>query len=123
MSEDLSRLDTFPKLLAHHATVRGARPAIREKDLGIWQTHTWGDVAREVRRIACGLAALGFKRGQHLAVIGDNRPRLYWSVCAAQALGGIPVPMYRIRWLRRWPTRSRTPKSPTPWSRTRSRGS
>ena len=95
MSDDLSGLDTFPKLLAHHARVRGARPAIREKDLGIWQTHTWGDVAREVRRIACGLAALGFRRGEHLAVIGDNRPRMYWAVCATQALGGIPVPMYQ----------------------------
>jgi long-chain acyl-CoA synthetase len=95
MSENLSGLDTFPKLLAHHAQVRGARPAIREKDLGIWQTHSWGDVAREVRRIACGLAALGFRRGEHLAVIGDNRPRLYWAICAAQALGGIPVPMYQ----------------------------
>ncbi|MBI3370468.1 MAG: AMP-binding protein [Betaproteobacteria bacterium] len=95
MQEDLSRFDTFPKLLAHHAEVRGARPAIREKDLGIWQTHAWSDVAREVRRIACGLAALGFKRGEHVAVIGDNRPRLYWAICAAQAIGGIPVPMYQ----------------------------
>ena len=95
MSENLSGLDTFPKLLAHHAQVRGARPAIREKDLGIWQTHSWSEVASEIRRIACGLAALGFSRGAHLAVIGDNRPRLYWAICAAQALGGIPVPMYQ----------------------------
>ncbi len=95
MSEDLSSLDTFPKLLAHHAAVRGARPAIRDKRLGIWHTHSWSDVAREVRRIACGLAALGFKRGDHLAVIGDNRPCLCCAVCAAQALGGIPVPLYR----------------------------
>ena len=95
MSEDLSRFDTFPKLLAHHAAVRGARPAIRNKRRGIWQTHSWSDVAREVRRIACGLAALGFKRGDHLAVIGDNRPCLCAAVCAAQALGGIPVPLYQ----------------------------
>jgi len=95
MSEDLSRFDTFPKLLAHHATVRGARPAIRNKRLGIWQTHSWTDVARDVRRIACGLAALGFKRGDHLAIIGDNRPCLCYAICAAQALGGIPVPLYQ----------------------------
>ncbi|MGH8726888.1 MAG: AMP-dependent synthetase/ligase [Burkholderiales bacterium] len=89
------RLDTFPKLLLEHARGRGDKPAIREKDLGIWQTWTWSRVAEEVRALACGLAAMGFKRGDHLAIVGDNRPRLYWSVYAAQALGGIPVPLYQ----------------------------
>ena len=86
---------TFPRLLLHQAKLRGNRPATREKDLGIWQTWTWSQVAAEVRALACGLAAQGFKRGMHLAIIGDNRPRLYWSIAAAQALGGIPVPMYQ----------------------------
>ncbi|HSS69935.1 MAG TPA: AMP-binding protein [Casimicrobiaceae bacterium] len=86
---------TFPRLLAKHAAERGDRPATREKDLGIWQTWTWAQVASEVRSLACGLAAQGFRRGMHLAIIGDNRPRLYWSMTAAQALGGIPVPMYQ----------------------------
>jgi long-chain acyl-CoA synthetase len=89
------RLDTFPRLVLHHARVRTGHPAAREKDLGIWQTWTWGQVAAEVRALACGLAASGFRRGMHLAIIGDNRPRLYWSMAAAQALGGIPVPMYQ----------------------------
>ena len=87
--------DTFPRLLLQHAQERPAHPACREKDLGIWQTWTWGQVADEVRALACGLAAQGFRRGMHLAIIGDNRPRLYWSMLAAQALGGIPVPMYQ----------------------------
>ena len=87
--------DTFPRLLLHHAEVRPDHPATREKDLGIWQTWTWRQVADEVRALACGLAAQGFRRGMHLAIIGDNRPRLYWSMLAAQALGGIPVPMYQ----------------------------
>src|SRR5881396_1341582 len=86
---------TFPRLLKKHAAERGDRPATREKDLGIWQTWTWAQVAAEVRALACGLAAQGFRRGMHLAIIGDNRPRLYWSMCAAQSLGGIPVPMYQ----------------------------
>jgi long-chain acyl-CoA synthetase len=90
-----SALDTFPRLLLHHAQLRPDRPAIREKDMGIWQTWTWSQVAEEVRALACGLAALGFKRGDNLAIIGDNRPRLYWAMCAAQALGGVPVPMYQ----------------------------
>ena len=95
MSENLSGLDTFPKLLLHHALVRGGLPAIREKDLGIWQTWTWKRFADEVRALACGLAAQGFQRGDHLALVGDNRPRLYAAMCAAQCLGGIPVPLYQ----------------------------
>ncbi len=86
---------TFPRLLLEHARTRGDRPATREKDLGIWQTWTWSQVAADVRAFACGLAAQGFRRGMHLAIIGDNRPRLYWAMTAAQALGGIPVPMYQ----------------------------
>src|SRR5205823_10265777 len=90
-----AELATFPRLLLEHAHVRGERPATREKDLGSWQTWTWSQVADEVRALACGLAALGFTRGMRLAIIGDNRPRLYWSMTAAQALGGIAVPMYQ----------------------------
>jgi long-chain acyl-CoA synthetase len=86
---------TFPRLLLKHAAEHGDDPATREKDLGIWQTWTWRQVAAEVRALACGLAAQGFERGMHLAIIGDNRPRLYWSMIAAQALGGVPVPMYQ----------------------------
>ncbi|HKE42643.1 MAG TPA: AMP-binding protein [Casimicrobiaceae bacterium] len=90
-----SREATFPRLLIEHAKLRGERPATREKDLGIWQTWTWSQVAEEVRAMACGLAAHGFARGMHLAIIGDNRPRLYWAMAAAQSLGGIAVPMYQ----------------------------
>ncbi len=86
---------TFPGRLFAHARLRPDHPATREKDLGIWQTWTWRQVAGEVRAIACGLAALGFKRGMHLAIVGDNRPRLYWSMAAAQCLGAVPVPMYQ----------------------------
>jgi long-chain acyl-CoA synthetase len=95
MDTDSGTLDTFPRLLLHHASRRGARPAIREKDLGIWQTWNWKRFADEVRTFACGLAELGFKRGDHLAIVGDNRPRLYAAMCAAQALGGVPVPLYQ----------------------------
>ena len=95
MSDGLSGLDTFPKLLMQHARVRPQRPAIREKDLGIWQTWSWHRFAEEVRALACGLAAHGFKRGDHLALVGSNRPRIYAAMCAAQCLGGIPVPLYQ----------------------------
>lgn len=86
---------TFPQLLLMHAKTRPDRPAFREKDLGIWQTTTWSQVADEVRAFACGLAALGFKRGMSLAIIGNNCPRLYWAMSATQCLGGMPVPLYQ----------------------------
>jgi long-chain acyl-CoA synthetase len=87
--------DTFPRLLFYHAQVRGAKTAMREKHLGIWQSWTWNDVAEQVRALACGLAEMGFKRGDNLAIIGDNRPRLYMTMAAVQCLGGVPVPLYQ----------------------------
>jgi len=87
--------DTFPKLLIRNARIRAERPAIREKDLGIWQTWTWADVLDEVRAFAAGLSDLGLKPGDKVAIVGSNKPRLYWTMCAAQMLGAIPVPVYQ----------------------------
>ena len=86
--------DTFPKLLIRNAHIYGARPAMRHKDLGIWQTWTWSQVLDIVRAYALGLHRLGVKRGETVAIVGGNRPKLYWSVMAAQMLGAIPVPVY-----------------------------
>ncbi len=88
-------LDTFPKLLLNHARLRPDHDAIREKDLGIWQTWSWSKAAEQIRSLACGLADLGLKRGEKLAIIGDNRPRLYWGMTAAQSVGAVPVPLYQ----------------------------
>ncbi|HVL56593.1 MAG TPA: AMP-binding protein [Burkholderiaceae bacterium] len=82
-------------MLLAHAAQRPAHPAIREKDLGIWQTTTWAELRAEVEAIAAGLATLGFRRGEHLALVGENRPRLYAAMIAAQVLGGVPVPLYQ----------------------------
>ncbi|HXY90264.1 MAG TPA: AMP-binding protein, partial [Xanthobacteraceae bacterium] len=87
--------DTFPKLLLMNAAQRGERPAMREKDLGIWQTWTWEQVLDEVRAFALGLKELGLARDDKVAIVGNNRPRLYWSMCAAQSLGAVPVPVYQ----------------------------
>src|SRR5215470_5339080 len=79
--------DTFPKLLIRNAEMFGRRPAIRHKDLGIWRTWTWAQVRDEVAAFSAGLAELGLKRGDNFAIVGRNRPRLYWAMCAGQALG------------------------------------
>ena len=87
--------DTFPRLLLAHAIGQPHAPAVREKDLGIWQTWTWAMTAQAVREMACGLASLGFKAFDNLAIVGANRPHLYMSVVAAQSLRGVPVPLYQ----------------------------
>ena len=86
--------DTFAKLLVCNAARFADRPAMRHKDFGIWHTWTWAEMLAEVRAYAAGLVGLGLTRGERVAVIGGNRPRLYWSIMAAQMLGAIPVPVY-----------------------------
>ncbi len=86
--------DTFPKLLARNAATRGARTAIRHKDLGIWQAWTWAQVHDTCRSFAAGLSAAGLAAGDTVAIVGQNRPRLYWAMMAAQMLGAVPVPVY-----------------------------
>ncbi len=95
MAGDVADLATLPRLLQRNARQLGDRPAMREKDRGIWQSYTWREYHDQVRDFALGLAALGFERGERLSVIGDNRPRLYWAQVAAQALGGVSVPVYQ----------------------------
>ena len=91
----MSAADTFPKLLDAAMARRAERPAFREKRLGIWQTWTWRAWRDDVHAIAAGLHGLGLRRGQTLAIVGDNRPLLYGAICAAQCLGAIPVPVYQ----------------------------
>src|SRR5262245_62168019 len=92
---DPSSLTTLPRLLLRNARDLSRRTAVREKDRGIWQAWTWREYADHVRDLALGLASLGFKRGDKLSVIGDNRPRLYTAQLAAQCLGGVSVPVYQ----------------------------
>ncbi|MBE7417254.1 MAG: AMP-binding protein [Ideonella sp.] len=86
---------TFAQLMWSHAQQRPDAAALREKSFGIWQTTTWSQLGALVRALACGFAEAGLKRGEHVVVIGENRPRLYASMLAAQSLGAIPVPLYQ----------------------------
>jgi long-chain acyl-CoA synthetase len=88
-------LTTFPRLLLKHAGERPEAPAMREKEYGIWQAHSWAGMATLVEHIACGLHQAGLRRGEHMVVIGANRPRLYATMLAAQSLGAIAVPLYQ----------------------------
>ncbi|HJW11938.1 MAG TPA: AMP-binding protein, partial [Albitalea sp.] len=86
---------TFPRLLLDHAAQHPRAAALREKEYGIWQTITWSGLATLVAQLAAGFAHAGLQRGQHMVVIGENRPRLYASMLAAQSLGAVPVPLYQ----------------------------
>ena len=86
---------TFPRLLLEHASRQPDAPALREKEYGIWQTLTWAELAAMVRALAGGLSRAGLQRGQHIVVVGENRPRLYATMLAAQSVGAIPVPLYQ----------------------------
>lgn len=94
MAQAATSLDTFPKYLLLNADRFRDRPAMRHKDHGIWQSWTWAQQLDEVRAFAVGLEAIGFARGDRVAVVGANRPRLYWTFVAVQSLGGVPVPVY-----------------------------
>ena len=87
--------DTLPKLLRRNMQQFGRQIGMREKDRGIWQSYSWRECYAHVKNFALGLAATGFKRGDKLSVLGDNRARLYWAQLAAQSLGGMSVPLYQ----------------------------
>jgi long-chain acyl-CoA synthetase len=93
--EASASLTSVPALLARNALIFGSKPAYREKEFGIWQSWTWGEVAEEIRAMALGFLTLGVKPGDHIAIIGRNRPALYWSMVAIQMVGAVPVPLYQ----------------------------
>ena len=94
-SQATGGLASIPALLQRNAQRFGDKPAYREKEFGIWQTWTWKDVSREVDSLALGLINLGVNEGDFVAIIGGNRPHLYWSMVAAQSVGAVPVPLYQ----------------------------
>ncbi len=86
---------TFPALLLSHAAARPTAPAMREKEYGIWQALSWSDLATMVEQLACGLHQAGLRRGDHMVVVGANRPRLYATMLAVQSLGAVPIALYQ----------------------------
>jgi long-chain acyl-CoA synthetase len=91
----LSMQTTFPELLLKHASARPADTAMREKEFGIWQALSWADLAKLVENIAAGLQLAGLRQGEHMVVVGANRPRLYATMLAVQSLGAVPIPLYQ----------------------------
>ena len=88
-------LDTIPKLVAQHINTKPDQPAYREKEFGIWQSWSWAEAGKEIENLSHGLLGLGIGAGEHVAIIGRNRPHLYWAMLAAQEIRAVPVPVYQ----------------------------
>ncbi|AFO89053.1 long-chain fatty acid--CoA ligase [Phaeobacter inhibens] len=86
---------SLPALLERNAAQIGDRQAYREKEFGIWQCWTWSETQKEIEALALGLINLGVNEGDFIAIIGRNRPSLYWAMVAAQSVGAVPVPLYQ----------------------------
>jgi long-chain acyl-CoA synthetase len=86
---------TLPQLLLRNAREHPGSPALREKEKGIWQEWSWSEYLAHVRAVALGLVSLGFGRDDKLVLLSDNRPQVYAAMVAAQAVGGVPVPVYQ----------------------------
>ncbi len=88
-------LSSIPRILARNVREFGPKPAYREKEYGIWQSWTWAETADEIEALALGFLTLGAAKGDHIAIVGRNRPYFYWSMVAAQMIGAVPVPVYQ----------------------------
>src|SRR5262249_46035525 len=94
VATDAACANKFPQLFMRNPRLFSGRPAYWDKEPRNWQGVTWAAVLDEVRAFSVGLTELGLKRDDKVAIVGSNRPRLYWAMCAAQALGAVPVPIY-----------------------------
>lgn len=88
------KLDTLPKLLRYKFEQHPNKEALREKDRGIWRSYTWKDYYYNVRYFSLGLVSLGFKRGDKICILGENKPQWYYAELGAQAAGGAAVGIY-----------------------------
>ncbi len=85
---------TLPRIFLDRVAECGDQVALREKDFGIWQPVTWKNYFDHVMHFALGLRTLGFKRGDHLAIISENCKEWLYADLACISLGGISLGVY-----------------------------
>ena len=87
---------TIPQVFLKRCKEYGAgKVAMREKEFGVWLPYTWQDYYERVKYLSLGMVSLGLKRGDKVAMIGDNRPEGVWAEMAAMCAGGIPVWLFQ----------------------------
>lgn len=96
LGTEITRDMTIPKLFLSQCKRYGAQKvAMREKEFGIWKPYTWEDYYNHVKYLCLGMVSLGLKRGDKVAMIGDNRPEGLWAEMAAICAGGIAVWLFQ----------------------------
>ncbi|HXF81274.1 MAG TPA: AMP-binding protein [bacterium] len=86
--------ETLPALFFAQAARLGRAVALRRKAFGIWRPITWAEYARQVRRVAHALLALGLRHGERVGILGENRPEWLYSDLGVQSVGGVSVGIY-----------------------------
>lgn len=87
-------VDTLPKALIDMASKQPDRVAMRMKDLGIWHDITWAQYLENARYVALGLDSIGVARGDHVAIIGENKPEWLYSALGIMSIGATFVGIY-----------------------------
>lgn len=85
---------TIPALFWDRVRRSGNRVALRRKDFGIWNEVTWTAYGEEVRACAFGLANLGLKSGERVAILSEDRPEWFYADLGTQCSGGVSVGIY-----------------------------
>lgn len=87
---------TIPQLFLQQCKRYGSgKVAMREKEFGVWIPYTWQDYLDNVKHLCLGMVSLGLKKGDKVAMIGDNRPEGVWAEMAAMCAGAIPVWLFQ----------------------------
>ncbi|MBV9240915.1 MAG: long-chain fatty acid--CoA ligase [Acidobacteria bacterium] len=98
MSNNLAGFESIPQTIPHYCFESWRRHrkqnALAHKVSDKWDYIPGPSAIARVKRIAFGLAMLGVKRGDRLAIISENRPE--WSLVdlAILSLGAVNVPIY-----------------------------
>ncbi len=86
---------SVPALFEARAATLGTRTAILAKEGGAWREHAWADLARRVRDVADGLAALDVGHGDRVAMLSQTRLEALVVDLGTMAAGAIAVPIYQ----------------------------
>ena len=96
MTPDIEAIisDTIPKSFMRAVERWRDQPAIREKDMGVWKTVTWGEWLERSKAVAYALAAIGFKPGDVVSILCNTKPEWVYADMGALLAGGVTSGIY-----------------------------
>ena len=90
----LTVAETLPKSFLKSVKTRGDKPAMREKDLGIWRTITWNDWGARAKEVSMALIAGGFEPGDVASVLSNTVPEWNYADMGILCAGGVSSGIY-----------------------------